>query len=715
MAVSKKEYSAIDAKPVVLYGLTDSASTIAIPILLDANGAVKVSGTALDARYLRAEADTLQTVTTRGASTDKDIVFGVGTAVNPKISWNVTAPAAITGMIELQSTRTACLTELGQAIGSGFFRGTNSANGGQPFYNMVGAAVGNSIFGSAIDGDAYRRFRIYSDGQLWWGSGAVGNDTNLYRGSAGVLQTDYSFKINGTGTITLGSGTSHFINTNAQGIVGISGNYPLLTLTDNSGRINRIGTWAVGSGSAYLTANAYFDGASWQRDNTAEGSVFFSVDGQSGTLRGRFRYANAGANPITPLTAWQINTGGVFQVPKLGAISDSTTAMQFFKADGTTAVMTVDTTNSRVYANGALYLDKNMVTAASSRIGIGGAPLTRTAIYIPTTCVFTDTATNVYGLNFSPTIQNSNTSFSAFYADGVVGDGATITSYYGLRAQNPTKSGTGAITTLYGVYITAQSSGATNWGIYQAGAENNYFAGKVGFGVTPAAKLHSLATTEQLRLGYDASNYLSVTVASGGNTTFQVTPTTGTSPRYGFNTAPEEMFHLKSAESRTMCLMENVAASGSSGGAGFVMRNNDAAAMASGDRLGFMLWAGYDGAANRNSVGFTAWAESAWSSGTFPSYLAVEATTTGTRAEVLRFNGAGMIMADAKNITLNATTGTKIGTATGEKLAFWNATPVAQQAHIADASGGLVVDTEARAAIASINALLATLGLTAAS
>lgn len=46
----------------------------------------------------------------------------------------------------------------------------------------------------------------------------------------------------------------------------------------------------------------------------------------------------------------------------------------------------------------------------------------------------------------------------------------------------------------------------------------------VGIGTTtPTAKLHSLATTEQLRLGYDASNYLSVTVGSGGDTTITST------------------------------------------------------------------------------------------------------------------------------------------------------------------------------------------------
>lgn len=65
------------------------------------------------------------------------------------------------------------------------------------------------------------------------------------------------------------------------------------------------------------------------------------------------------------------------------------------------------------------------------------------------------------------------------------------------------------------------------------------------------------------------------------------------------------------------------------------------------------------------------------------------------------------------NIVLGTSTGTKIGTATTQKLGFWNATPVVQQSHIADPSGGATQDAEARTAIAAINALCATLGLTA--
>src|SRR3989338_2395821 len=52
--------------------------------------------------------------------------------------------------------------------------------------------------------------------------------------------------------------------------------------------------------------------------------------------------------------------------------------------------------------------------------------------------------------------------------------------------------------------------------------------GKVGIGTTtPSAKLHTLSTTEQLRLGYDASNYWSGTVGATGGLTLAGTGTGG--------------------------------------------------------------------------------------------------------------------------------------------------------------------------------------------
>lgn len=76
----------------------------------------------------------------------------------------------------------------------------------------------------------------------------------------------------------------------------------------------------------------------------------------------------------------------------------------------------------------------------------------------------------------------------------------------------------------------------------------------------------------------------------------------------------------------------------------------------------------------------------------------------------LSYDSSGHInFLDAKNLILSGTTGTKIGTATTQKLGFFDATPVVQQAAVADS-------TDAASVILRLNELLArmrTLGLIA--
>ena len=68
---------------------------------------------------------------------------------------------------------------------------------------------------------------------------------------------------------------------------------------------------------------------------------------------------------------------------------------------------------------------------------------------------------------------------------------------------------------------------------------------------------------------------------------------------------------------------------------------------------------------------------------------------------------------DARNIQLGLTTGTKIGTATSQKLGFFNKTPIIQVSAISAPTGGVTQDAEARTAINSLRTALTNLGLTA--
>ena len=63
--------------------------------------------------------------------------------------------------------------------------------------------------------------------------------------------------------------------------------------------------------------------------------------------------------------------------------------------------------------------------------------------------------------------------------------------------------------------------------------------------------------------------------------------------------------------------------------------------------------------------------------------ITLNGTATGTVTI-----GSTLTMADAKNIILNTSTGTKIGTATTQKLAFYNSTPITQPAASTDTTTG---------------------------
>jgi hypothetical protein len=618
-----------------LYGeVTLDALKSKAVLATDADGVV-IEGT------FPAEADTLQTVLARGNTATTSILMGGTATLDFTAVDDFVSPFA--KQLLTFNNYSIGATEFGLAGGvkSGFQK-ANTGTGNVAFYTMVTDAAARSVFGCGYDGDAYRRWRVLSDGQILWGSGAAGQDVNLYRSGANALKTDDAFSCAGltstagvaaggaitgaTSLNTLSTGIFGITATTANSGVDITGSRPTI-ITTFTGATHKARTGSMGTGAQnFLTMNAAFDGANWNSDDTSLPVVVFDISTANPGMR--LRYAAAGVGAKTLLTAMQMSTAGVMQIPKLSPIADSTTAQVFFKADGTTAVMTIDTTNSRLGV-GVTPAAKLHVLDTKTAL-TGNAWATQNFLdWTPSSAEGTysgsaqQAGTYKHGTyNVTTSIRGSRVFFendgSGTITDAVgqqvymsqQGTG-TITNAKGFEVMAPAgTSVTKVMTNVYGVYInTITRTGITNpWGIYQAGTSDlNYFGGNTGFGTTaPSAKLHSLATTEQLRLGYDASNYFSTTVGSTGGVTFDAV----------------------------------------GAGAGFTFSDS--------------------------------------------------------------------ITLSTKDIITDTTTGTKIGTATGQKLGFWNATPVVQQAHIADASGGLVVDTEARAAIASINALLATLGLTAA-
>ena len=81
--------------------------------------------------------------------------------------------------------------------------------------------------------------------------------------------------------------------------------------------------------------------------------------------------------------------------------------------------------------------------------------------------------------------------------------------------------------------------------------------------------------------------------------------------------------------------------------------------------------------------------------------------------ETFQYNIKQQQHADGVHFSFGKTYGTKIGTATTEKIGFFNVTPIVQPSAITAPVGGGVVDAESRTAINSIRTVLSLLGLTA--
>ena len=226
--------------------------------------------------------------------------------------------------------------------------------------------------------------------------------------------------------------------------------------------------------------------------------------------------------------------------------------------------------------------------------------------------------------------------------------------------------------------------------------------GRFGFGITsPSAKAHILATTEQLRVGYDASNYMSLTVGASGTATFNLT---GTNPRFSFSDPLDDntVIEADSATASTSVL------SLSGGSVGFSGANDAGTAYS-------LIFTGcsYQTSIKQNTgakIEFKK--ENTWNYADTPTGIKgslIFYTSSGTPnspvlTEAMRLNSAldmvlaGGITMSAKNIATDTTTGTKIGTATSQKLGFWNATPIVQpttsvaEATFTENAGGLVVN-----------------------
>lgn len=183
--------------------------------------------------------------------------------------------------------------------------------------------------------------------------------------------------------------------------------------------------------------------------------------------------------------------------------------------------------------------------------------------------------------------------------------------------------------------------------------------------------------------------------------------------RFGINiTAPSAALHIVTNISAESFWSDRYVGTTAAGAPGIILRkargtSSSPTAAQSGDTLGVFGFRGYGSTAfsSGSRAALLAYAAETWTDTAQGTYLAYSTTINGstTLSEKLRIDNDGNVLigtttnggfkldvngtfrsqgdvtiADAKNIILNTTTGTKIGTATTQKIGFWNAAPIIQ-------------------------------------
>lgn len=106
----------------------------------------------------------------------------------------------------------------------------------------------------------------------------------------------------------------------------------------------------------------------------------------------------------------------------------------------------------------------------------------------------------------------------------------------------------------------------------------------------------------------------------------------------------------------------------------FLLKSTIAASTSNRTRTQYQL---QSGTGNASALDITAWFSDITPSAATSTFV-FSAFETGSFYDVLRFDGRAATLANGVNISVGTTSGTKIGTATNQKLGFYNATPVVQ-------------------------------------
>ncbi len=322
-----------------------------------------------------------------------------------------------------------------------------------------------------------------------------------------------------TGTLTQDNSSLFFDDTNNR--LGVGTATPAATLDiENATNQMRIGD----SASTYLNFNV-IAGLTDIDYNTANGTDnaiirFFRHTSTSGTMALDITAGSSGS--VVRISS---NSSSWFNGGNVGIGNSSPSAKLHVLATTEQLRLGYDASNywsSTVGSNGALTLagtgtggSLTLTPTAGQNLNIN---LSTTGDFaVNTNQLYVDTSSGNVGIGTdTPILGKLQVSGGSYYNSIVSSSSDSLGP--GVAISN---TGTGGRS--YVLISTGSSAtpGAGYFGVYDT-TDNAYritvapTTGNVGIGATPSAKLHVLATTEQLRLGYDTSNYYSTTVGSAG-------------------------------------------------------------------------------------------------------------------------------------------------------------------------------------------------------
>jgi hypothetical protein len=491
---------------------------IAGTLTLTDDGAVTLANTTGDA----SASNITSTLTGAGTVTAQFAIVKVtGTLTTPKI---ITAPSYSKTYVVVNAATgsTVSFIRSGQtpavsiAVGETAFVYYN----GTDYVKLTGTATAGAAGGSNT------QVQFNSSGVLAGSANLTFDGTNLtVGGSATATRFIPSGSTVATNGMYLPAANSLGFSTNSTEAIRVDATQQVgIGVTPAAGRTLTISKNITGS----VNSRAVFNNGIVQSDATSQ-AFYYATVGQ--TAAAVFTASN--------LTHYYANQGTI------GAGS-TVTSQYGFVAEST---LTGATNNYGFFGSIAsgtgrynLYMTGTADNYLAGSLGIGALPTAALPFYV----VNTPNASSSFGAAISPTFGSSTatayglqvasgTQAASFtcgnlinfnVTQGTIGAGSTVTTQYGYRVDSTL---TGA-TNNYG-FLGAIASGTGRYNLYMLGTADNYMAGKLGIGTTPATSTGiyvSQTTTDATAYGF-----LNAQTASSATTTslrvFQTSPSTAAS------------------------------------------------------------------------------------------------------------------------------------------------------------------------------------------